>query len=94
VAFFSGAAFMGQASSGPPMARTISEILMVVSSLLGIVTLVALGKSFGILIAVREVKSSGIYSIVRHPMYATDILLRIGCRPCATAIAPCWRSAF
>jgi protein-S-isoprenylcysteine O-methyltransferase Ste14 len=78
VAFFSGAAFMGQASSGPPMARTISEILMVVSSLLGIVTLVALGKSFGILIAVREVKSSGIYSIVRHPMYATDILLRIG----------------
>ena len=40
--------------------------------------LLNLGRSFGILIAYREVKSRGLYGIIRHPMYATDILLRIG----------------
>ena len=37
-----------------------------------------LGRSFGILIALRTVKTNGLYSLVRHPMYGTDILLRIG----------------
>jgi protein-S-isoprenylcysteine O-methyltransferase Ste14 len=45
---------------------------------LGVVTLLNLGRSFGILIAFREVKSRGLYGIIRHPMYATDILLRMG----------------
>ena len=48
------------------------------SNTLGAITLLNLGRSFGILIAYREVKSGGLYSIVRHPMYGTDILLRIG----------------
>jgi protein-S-isoprenylcysteine O-methyltransferase Ste14 len=78
VAFFSGAAFMGQAPTGNHAAELSSEIIMIISNVLGIVTLLALGRSFGILIAVREVKSEGVYSIIRHPMYFTDILLRIG----------------
>jgi protein-S-isoprenylcysteine O-methyltransferase Ste14 len=78
IAFFSGAAFMGQAPTGNSQVESISEIVMILSNLLGIVTVISLGKSFGILIAVRDVKSSGIYSIIRHPMYCTDILLRIG----------------
>jgi protein-S-isoprenylcysteine O-methyltransferase Ste14 len=45
---------------------------------LGAVCLLNLGRSFGILIALREVKTGGLYSVVRHPMYGTDILLRIG----------------
>jgi protein-S-isoprenylcysteine O-methyltransferase Ste14 len=77
-AFFSGAAFLGQPPSGGETARLVSAIVIVLANLLGIVTLLGLGRSFGILIALREVRSSGIYSLVRHPMYATDILLRIG----------------
>jgi protein-S-isoprenylcysteine O-methyltransferase Ste14 len=77
-AFFSGAAFMGQPPSGGETARLASTLLIVASNLLGIVTLLGLGRSFGILIALREVRSTGIYSVVRHPMYVTDILLRVG----------------
>jgi protein-S-isoprenylcysteine O-methyltransferase Ste14 len=77
-AFFSGAAFMGQAPTGGPLALAVSESIMILSAALGIATVLSLGKSFGILIAVREVRSSGPYSLVRHPMYVTDILLRIG----------------
>jgi len=78
IAFFSGAAFMGQAPTGNNAAELSSEIIMIISNALGIITLLALGRSFGILIAVREVKSAGVYSIIRHPMYFTDILLRVG----------------
>jgi protein-S-isoprenylcysteine O-methyltransferase Ste14 len=78
VAFFSGAAFMGQAQGGSPFAHLISEWIMAASCVLGSATLLNLGRSFGILIAVRKVKTTGLYSIIRHPMYFTDILLRIG----------------
>jgi protein-S-isoprenylcysteine O-methyltransferase Ste14 len=77
-AFFSGAAFMGQPPSGGETARLASTLVIVTSNVLGIVTLLGLGRSFGILIALREVRTTGIYSVVRHPMYLTDILLRIG----------------
>jgi protein-S-isoprenylcysteine O-methyltransferase Ste14 len=78
LAFFSGAAFMGRPATGGGGAMRASEIIMTISSALGIVTILGLGKSFGILIALREVKTSGVYGIIRHPMYFTDILLRIG----------------
>jgi protein-S-isoprenylcysteine O-methyltransferase Ste14 len=77
-AFFSGMAFLGQASSGGPLAVSFSQGLTFASNVLGLATLVNLGRSFGILIALRKVKTGGLYSVVRHPMYATDILLRIG----------------
>ncbi len=77
-AFMSGAGFMGQPVSGGDLSRTISEIIIFMANIIGIVTLLNLGRSFGILIAFRELKSSGLYGVVRHPMYGTDILLRIG----------------
>ncbi len=77
-AFFSGLAFMGQPAATNHTVLTISNSIMLLSNLLGIITLFNLGKSFGIMIAYRKVKSNGLYSIVRHPMYGTDILLRIG----------------
>lgn len=78
VAFCSGALFMGRPSTGDPLILNISSTIIFAANVLGFVTLLNLGKSFGILIAYREVKSSGLYSVVRHPMYGTDILLRIG----------------
>lgn len=77
-AFCSGALFMGQPATGGALALEISKGVIFAANVLGIVTLVNLGRSFGILIAFREIKTRGLYGFVRHPMYGTDILLRIG----------------
>lgn len=77
-AFCSGLAFMGQAATVETSLIAVSRGVIFISNILGVVTLLNLGRSFGILIALREVKTGGLYSVVRHPMYGTDILLRIG----------------
>jgi protein-S-isoprenylcysteine O-methyltransferase Ste14 len=78
IAFCSGAAFMGQPATGPLAAKQISQAVIFLANVLGVATLLNLGRSFGILIAFRELKSHGLYGVVRHPMYGTDVLLRIG----------------
>jgi protein-S-isoprenylcysteine O-methyltransferase Ste14 len=78
IAFFSGMAFMGQPASSNHQLVLVSDSVIFCANILGLVTLLNLGKSFGILIALRKVKTRGLYGLVRHPMYATDILLRIG----------------
>ena len=78
IAFCSGAAFMGQPVTGNPLAKHISQVVILCANVLGVAALLNLGRSFGILIAFRGLKSRGLYRTVRHPMYATDILLRIG----------------
>ncbi len=78
VAFFSGLAFVDIAPPEEPMLRLASKVTVLISNILGVVVLFNLGGSFGILIARREIKTRGLYSIVRHPMYLTDILLRVG----------------
>jgi len=78
IAFFSGAFFMGQPQTSTNLTEVISQIVIMVSNILGLITLLNLGKSFGVMISYRNVKTKGLYSYVRHPMYGTDILLRIG----------------
>jgi protein-S-isoprenylcysteine O-methyltransferase Ste14 len=79
IAFFSGAVlFRDQPITGGLLTFRISQFIVLCANVLGLIILVNLGRSFGILIALRELKSTGLYAFVRHPMYATDILLRIG----------------
>lgn len=78
LAFFSGIAFIGQPQTGEGEAATVAQGVILAANLLGIACLFDLGKSFGVLIACRGVKTSGLYGLVRHPMYGSDILLRIG----------------
>lgn len=78
IAFCSGAAFMGQPATGPQVVKQISQVVIFCANVLGVAALLNLGRSFGILIAFRGLKSRGLYGMVRHPMYATDILLRVG----------------
>jgi protein-S-isoprenylcysteine O-methyltransferase Ste14 len=78
IAFFSGALFMGSPETTNPLLLWMSKIIIFISNVLGIMTLANLGKSFGILISYRKVQSKGLYSVVRHPMYVTDLLLRVG----------------
>lgn len=74
-AFFSGIAF--QKHPTEPLIR-VSQSIMIIALVVGTVSLVNLGRSFGILISIRKIKTRGLYQIVRHPMYLTDILWRIG----------------
>lgn len=78
IAFFSGLAFMGREPSGGLLTQQLSTAVLLGSNILGILSLLHLGKSFGILIACREVRSSGVYRWVRHPMYTSDMMLRVG----------------
>lgn len=77
-AFFSGLAMPIAGQSGSPLALDVSGWGILVAIALGAATILNLGRSFGILIAVRRVKTGGLYRVVRHPMYATDLLLRVG----------------
>lgn len=77
-AFCSGIFFMGDPASGGVAALRISQGIIFAANVLGAISLINLGRSFGILIARREIKTGGLYRFVRHPMYGTDILLRLG----------------
>ncbi|MFZ1729731.1 MAG: isoprenylcysteine carboxylmethyltransferase family protein [Bacteroidota bacterium] len=76
--FYSGIIFIWQPETGGATEELISNIIIFAANILGAVTIFNLGRSFGIMIAVREIKTGGLYSLVRHPMYSTDLLLRIG----------------
>lgn len=78
VAFFSGILFIGEETTGGPMVHRVSAVIVLAANILGAVTLININRSFGILIARREIKTGGLYRFVRHPMYGTDILLRAG----------------
>ncbi len=77
-AFLSGVAFLGAPVTSDLLLIDVSRAVTFAANFLGIVTLANLGRSFGVLIAFREVRTGGLYSVVRHPMYGTDILLRVG----------------
>ena len=77
-AFCSGMPIIGSRLTGGTATVMISGVVIILSNLLAIACLLNLGKSFGILIAFRELKDNGLYGIIRHPMYLSDILLRVG----------------
>jgi len=77
VAFFSGMTFVQIEPPGPVLLRA-AQVITVIALLLAAASLINLGRSFGILVSIRKVKTKGLYSVVRHPMYGTDILWRVG----------------
>lgn len=77
-AFGSGVLFLGAPETGGPAAQTASAVIVFAANVLGLATILNLGRSFGILIALRKVETRYLYRVVRHPMYGTDILLRVG----------------
>lgn len=59
-----------------PWMPPVAEVVAIAGIVLGTVVLLNLGRSFGIMIAARVVKTGGAYAIVRHPMYVTYTILR------------------
>ena len=56
----------------------VGEILLVFGFAMQILSLASLNRSFGLLPALRGVKSSGMYRWVRHPLYAAYVILFLG----------------
>jgi len=77
-AFYSGVFFMGPAITENPLLLGLSWWTLLVGTGIGILSMVQLGKSFGVLIALREVRTRGLYGWIRHPMYLSDIVMRLG----------------
>ncbi len=76
-AFFSGLAFFGEKTTDVNLILS-ARIVTIAALVLGIMTQINLGRSFGILIARRKIKTAWLYGIIRHPMYFTDILFKVG----------------
>jgi protein-S-isoprenylcysteine O-methyltransferase Ste14 len=54
------------------------EAMQLVGFMIALVALGLLGRSFGIVAAARGVKTSGLYRVVRHPLYAAYLLAYAG----------------
>ncbi len=54
------------------------DFLQIIAFIMQIAALLALNRSFGILPAHRGIKSSGMYSWVRHPLYTAYIIMYLG----------------
>ncbi|RCK81130.1 MAG: putative protein-S-isoprenylcysteine methyltransferase [Candidatus Ozemobacter sibiricus] len=75
-AFFSGMWFVQTPATSPALLLA-SDLVTLVALVFGMGCLVNLGRSFGILIAARTIKTTGLYGMIRHPMYLSDIVWRI-----------------
>lgn len=65
-----------------PTTNVISEdtgnALIIIGGLLAIGAYLSLNNSFGVTPALREVKTKGLYKLVRHPMYLSYFFIYIG----------------
>jgi len=65
-----------------PSANGAVMLISVILQLIGIVSILgalsSLGRSFGIVPANRQVQNAGAYQIVRHPLYASELIFYFG----------------
>lgn len=59
-------------------ALPVAGALVLIGTVLQIVGLLSLNRSFAIVAAKREIKTSGMYRLVRHPIYASYFLVFAG----------------
>lgn len=56
----------------------IGSIFITIGGILAIASYLSLNTSFGVTPALRSVKTTGLYQIIRHPMYLSYIIIYIG----------------
>ena len=64
-----------------------ARYLLAVGSLLQIAGLLSLNRSFGLVAAQREIKTGGVYRVIRHPLYASYLISLSGYLLSNTSIA-------
>ena len=55
-----------------------ADSLIILAVVWGIMTAFILGRSYDFLPALRDVKTEYLYKIVRHPMYLSSIIIKMG----------------
>jgi protein-S-isoprenylcysteine O-methyltransferase Ste14 len=63
---------------GTELWLTVGNVLVIISACASLVSLLSLGRSFGIRPALRHLQTRGAYRIVRHPMYLSYLISDIG----------------
>ncbi len=61
-----------------PAMRITATTITLVGTILSIICLLRLGRSFSIMASSRQLVTSGPYGIVRHPLYASELLMMSG----------------
>jgi protein-S-isoprenylcysteine O-methyltransferase Ste14 len=74
---FSGFCLVRSETDNPAMLH-VARAVIYISILVGIATAITLGRSYDFLPALRSVKTRFLYNIVRHPMYLSSILVKLG----------------
>jgi protein-S-isoprenylcysteine O-methyltransferase Ste14 len=78
VTSFSGL-FFGRSLEAPGPSQLIAaDTLIALGLALGVATAIMLGRSYDFLPALRGVQTGWLYAFVRHPMYLSSILIRLG----------------
>jgi len=75
---FSGFFFIRNGLSPHPMLLLAGDTLIGAAVQFGLVAAAVLGRSYDIFPALRRVKTGYVYQIVRHPIYLSAIVLRLG----------------
>jgi len=70
--------FFGEAANSRVILLLWADVLISFAILLGIVTAMVLKRSYDFLPALRRVKTKYVYQIVRHPMYVSSIVIKLG----------------
>jgi protein-S-isoprenylcysteine O-methyltransferase Ste14 len=63
---------------GAELWPTLGEVLVIISACASLLSLVSLGRSFGIRPALRHLQTHGAYRVVRHPMYLSYFISDVG----------------
>jgi protein-S-isoprenylcysteine O-methyltransferase Ste14 len=75
---FSGFFFVRKGSNPHAVLLLAGDTLLGAGVLLGLAAALVLGRSFDIFPALRRVKTQYVYQIVRHPIYLSTMVLRLG----------------
>ncbi len=75
---FSGFFFLREGANSSAVLLFTADGLVLFAVLLGIVTAFILGRSYDFLPALRRVRTEYVYQIVRHPMYLSSIIIKLG----------------
>lgn len=75
---FSGFLFSREIANGGAVLSYAADSLVVFAIVLGIVAALILGRSYDFLPALRHVKTGYAYQIVRHPMYLSSMIVKLG----------------
>ena len=75
---FSGFFFSGTGANHNSVLLFMADSLIIFAVLGGIMTAFILGRSYDFLPALRGVKTQYLYKIVRHPMYLSSIIIKLG----------------